>query len=64
MLPPTTRAPPPPHWDLKIEAFLVEMLFLGSKWLVSFACFLIAWSLSFKLAGLLLKPALIVSDAL
>ncbi|NEC11524.1 hypothetical protein G3I34_04225 [Streptomyces sp. SID8014] len=51
-------------WDLKIEAFLVEMLFLGSKWLVSFACFLIAWSLSFKLAGLLLKPALIISDAL
>ncbi|MCX4673668.1 hypothetical protein OG453_44745 [Streptomyces sp. NBC_01381] len=51
-------------WDLKIEAFLVEMLFLATKWLVSFACFLIAWSLSFKLAGLLLKPALIVSDAL
>ncbi|MFD5025035.1 hypothetical protein [Streptomyces sp. NPDC058373] len=51
-------------WDLKIQAFLVEMLFLGSKWAVSFACFLIAWSLSFKLAGLLLKPALIVSDAL
>jgi hypothetical protein len=51
-------------WDLKIEAWLVELLFLGTKWLVSFACFLIAWSLSFKLAGLLLKPALIVSDAL
>ncbi|MFH8736826.1 hypothetical protein [Streptomyces sp. NPDC017964] len=51
-------------WDLKIEAFLVEMAFLGTKWLVSFACFLIAWSLSFKLAGLLLKPALVVSDAL
>ncbi|WP_329583552.1 hypothetical protein [Streptomyces sp. NBC_01361] len=51
-------------WDLKIEAFLVEMLLLGTKWFVSFACFLIAWSLSFKLAGLLLKPALVVSDAL
>ncbi|MCO6748871.1 hypothetical protein KQH21_11925 [Streptomyces sp. IpFD-1.1] len=51
-------------WDLKIAAFLVDMLFLGSKWAVSFACFLIAWSLSFKLAGLLLKPALVVSDAL
>lgn len=50
--------------DLKIQAFLVEMLFLANKWLVSFACFLSAWSLSFKLAGLLLKPALIVSDAL
>lgn len=51
-------------WDLKIEAFLVDGLFLGTKWLVSFACFLIAWSLSFKLAGLLLKPALSVSNAL
>ncbi|WP_406349382.1 hypothetical protein OHA44_37640 [Streptomyces sp. NBC_00144] len=51
-------------WDLHIEAFLVEGLFLGSKWLVSFACFLLAWSLSFKLAGLLLKPALAVSTSL
>ncbi|MEU2159101.1 hypothetical protein ABZ532_29530 [Streptomyces sp. NPDC019396] len=30
---------------------------------MSFACFLIAWSLSFKLAGLLLKPALTVSTS-
>ncbi|MCX5054688.1 MULTISPECIES: hypothetical protein [unclassified Streptomyces] len=51
-------------WDLKIESFLVDMQFLATKYLVSFACFLIAWSLAFKLAGLLLKPALIVSDAL
>ncbi|MGW1364739.1 hypothetical protein ACWCQP_45955 [Streptomyces chartreusis] len=51
-------------WDLAIEAFLVDMMFLATKWLVSFACFLIAWSLAFKLAGLLLKPALVVSDAL
>lgn len=51
-------------WDLKIESFMVDMFFLGTKWFVSFGCFLIAWSLSFKLAGLLLKPALVVSDAL
>ncbi|MFB8211119.1 hypothetical protein [Streptomyces sp. NPDC056010] len=51
-------------WDLSIEGFLVEMMFLGNKWLVSFACFLISWSLSFSLAGLLLKPALQVSTSL
>ncbi|MFF3934131.1 hypothetical protein [Streptomyces hirsutus] len=51
-------------WDLKIEHFLVEMLFLGNKWLVSFACFLFSWALSFSLAGLLLKPALTVSTSL
>ncbi|MFF6888595.1 hypothetical protein ACFY9F_36070 [Streptomyces sp. NPDC012421] len=51
-------------WDLKIEHFLVEMMFLGNKWLVSFACFLITWALSFSLAGLLLKPALTVSTSL
>lgn len=51
-------------WDLSVEGFLVEMMFLGNKWLVSFACFLISWSLSFSLAGLLLKPALQVSSSL
>ncbi|MFG2645948.1 hypothetical protein ACGFYP_33830 [Streptomyces sp. NPDC048370] len=51
-------------WDLKVEHFLVEMMFLGNKWLVSFACFLIAWALSFSLAGLLLKPALQISTSL
>ncbi|MET9734578.1 hypothetical protein ABZZ79_29250 [Streptomyces sp. NPDC006458] len=51
-------------WDLKIEHFLVEMMFLGNKWLVSFACFLFSWALSFSLAGLLLKPALTVSTSL
>lgn len=51
-------------WDLKIEHFLVEIMFLGNKWLVSFACFLITWALSFSLAGLLLKPALTVSTSL
>ncbi|WP_327713683.1 hypothetical protein OG912_37950 (plasmid) [Streptomyces sp. NBC_00464] len=51
-------------WDLSVEGFLVEMTFLGNKWLVSFACFLISWSLSFSLAGLMLKPALQVSSSL
>ncbi|MFI9041281.1 hypothetical protein [Streptomyces sp. NPDC053726] len=51
-------------WDLSVEGFLVEMMFLGNKWLVSFACFLISWSLSFSLAGLMLKPALQVSTSL
>ncbi|ROQ65210.1 hypothetical protein EDD95_8064 [Streptomyces sp. CEV 2-1] len=51
-------------WDLSVDGFLVEMLFLGNKWLVSFACFLISWSLSFSLAGLMLKPALQVSTSL
>ncbi|MFJ2094758.1 hypothetical protein ACIOEW_36720 [Streptomyces sp. NPDC087901] len=51
-------------WDLSVEGFLVEMMFLGNKWLVSFACFLISWSLSFSLAGLMLKPALQVSSSL
>ncbi|MDV5143258.1 hypothetical protein R1T08_02765 [Streptomyces sp. SBC-4] len=51
-------------WDLKVEHFLVEMMFLGNKWLVSFACFLISWALSFSLAGLLLKPALHISTSL
>ncbi|GHE13800.1 hypothetical protein [Streptomyces alanosinicus] len=51
-------------WDLKIESFLVDMMFLGTKYAVSFACFLLAWSLAFKMAGLLLKPALTISNAL
>ncbi|ASY36987.1 MULTISPECIES: hypothetical protein [unclassified Streptomyces] len=52
------------QWDLKIEAFLVEACFTGIKFLVGFACFLISWALSFFLAGILLKPALRVSDSL
>ncbi|MCX5231465.1 hypothetical protein [Streptomyces sp. NBC_00233] len=51
-------------WDLKVEHFLVEMMFLCNKWGVSFACFLLTWALSFSLAGLLLKPALTVSTSL
>jgi hypothetical protein len=51
-------------WDLGAAQFIVELLFLGNKWLVSFACFLISWSLSFSLANLLLKPVLTVSTSL
>ena len=51
-------------WDLSVAHMLVELLFLGNKWLVSFACFLISWSLAFSLAGLLLKPALHISTSL
>ncbi|MEE1804895.1 hypothetical protein [Streptomyces sp. BE133] len=51
-------------WDLSVEGFLVEMMFLGNKWIVSFACFLLTWSLAFSLAGLMLKPALQVSTSL
>lgn len=51
-------------WDLSVEGFLVEMMFLGNKWIVSFAGFLLTWSLAFSLAGLMLKPALQVSTSL
>ncbi|MEV0888540.1 hypothetical protein AB0J03_32625 [Streptomyces microflavus] len=51
-------------WNLGAAQFMVELLFLGNKWLVSFACFLISWSLSFSLANLLLRPALTVSTSL
>ncbi|MGW1847735.1 hypothetical protein [Streptomyces sp. NPDC001966] len=51
-------------WDLSVEGFLVEMMFLGNKWVVSFAGFLLTWSVAFSLAGLMLKPALQVSTSL
>ncbi|UQA97502.1 hypothetical protein [Streptomyces halobius] len=51
-------------WDLKVQAWLTSLLFMCVKWLVAFACWLIAWALGFKLASLLLKPALAVSDSL
>ncbi|MGW2182692.1 hypothetical protein ACWCXX_32355 [Streptomyces sp. NPDC001732] len=51
-------------WDLSVQGFLVEMMFMGNKWIVSFACFLLTWSLAFSLAGLMLKPALQVSTSL
>ncbi|TBO59457.1 hypothetical protein EYS09_11945 [Streptomyces kasugaensis] len=51
-------------WDLKVEEWLTSLLFMCTKWLVAFACWLLAWALGFKLASLLLKPALAVSDSL
>ncbi|MFE3770905.1 hypothetical protein [Streptomyces sp. NPDC059122] len=51
-------------WDLKVYAWLTNLLFMGIKWLIAFACWLITYALGFKLAEALLKPALAVSDSL
>ncbi|MBB1260924.1 hypothetical protein [Streptomyces alkaliterrae] len=51
-------------WDLKARHFIVEFLFQLNLWLVAFACWLVAWALSFSLAALLLKPVLAVSNSL
>lgn len=51
-------------WDLKVDEWLTSLLFMCTKWLVAFACWLLTWALGFKLASLLLKPALAVSDSL
>ncbi|MGW5817609.1 hypothetical protein [Streptomyces noursei] len=51
-------------WDLKVEEWLTSLLFMWTKWLVAGACWLLTWALGFKLASLLLKPALAVSDSL
>ncbi|MGV4926547.1 hypothetical protein K2224_14510 [Streptomyces sp. BHT-5-2] len=51
-------------WDLKVEEWLTSLLFMCTKWLIAFACWLLLWALGFKLASLLLKPALAVSDSL
>ncbi|MFF0337863.1 hypothetical protein ACFYUM_35395 [Streptomyces fimicarius] len=50
--------------EQKLQAFLIEGMFAITKWLIAFSCWLIAWSLSWSLAGILLKPALAVSDSL
>ncbi|MFF0629771.1 hypothetical protein [Streptomyces sp. NPDC004296] len=51
-------------WELKVASWLTNLLFMGVKWLVAFACWLLTWALGFKLAEILLKPALAVSDSL
>ncbi|MGA5564262.1 hypothetical protein ACPCUV_24295 [Streptomyces platensis] len=51
-------------WGLKVDEWLTSLLFMCTKWLVAFACWLLTWALGFKLASLLLKPALAVSDSL
>lgn len=51
-------------WDLKVDEWLTSLLFMCTKWMIAFACWLLVWALGFKLATLLLKPALAVSDSL
>ncbi|MFF9870094.1 hypothetical protein ACF1G0_32735 [Streptomyces sp. NPDC013953] len=51
-------------WDLGIQNLLTELCFTVTKWLIAFCCWLIAWSLSFGLAKLLLVPVLSVANSL
>ena len=51
-------------WDLKLENMLINGLFLATEWMVAFSCWLIAWSLSFSLAKILLTPVAAVSNSL
>ncbi|WP_331735137.1 hypothetical protein OG590_39855 (plasmid) [Streptomyces goshikiensis] len=51
-------------WDLGIENLITELCFMIVKWLIAFCCWLIAWSLSFGLAKLLLTPVLSVATSL
>ncbi|HBF83815.1 MAG TPA: hypothetical protein DD420_28980, partial [Streptomyces sp.] len=51
-------------WDLGIQNLLTEICFMITKWMVAFCCWLIAWSLSFGLAKLLLVPVLSVANSL
>ncbi|MFJ1744395.1 hypothetical protein ACIOG4_37820 [Streptomyces microflavus] len=52
------------EWELGVQNLLTEFTFLGTKWLIAFCCWLIAWALSFGLAKLLLVPVLAVADSL
>ncbi|MGW4784878.1 hypothetical protein [Streptomyces sp. NPDC004230] len=52
------------RWDLGVMNLLTEACFMITKWLVAFCCWLIAWSLSFGLAKLLLSPALAIANSL
>ncbi|GAA3808548.1 hypothetical protein ACFQ0G_53295 [Streptomyces chiangmaiensis] len=52
------------RWDLGVMNLLTEACFMITKWLIAFCCWLIAWSLSFGLAKLLLSPALAVANSL
>ncbi|WP_037662789.1 hypothetical protein, partial [Streptomyces aurantiacus] len=51
-------------WSLGLQNLITEILFMITKWLIGFSCWLIAWSLSFGLAHLLLSPALAVAQSL
>lgn len=52
------------RWDLGLMNFMTEGCYMVTKWLIAFCCWLIAWSLSFGLAKLLLTPALAISNSL
>lgn len=52
------------EWDLGIQNLLTEIAFMITKWVIAFCCWLIAWSLSFGLAKLLLVPVLSVANSL
>ncbi|KPI17873.1 hypothetical protein OV450_7981, partial [Actinobacteria bacterium OV450] len=51
-------------WDLGIQNLITELCFMITKWVIAFCCWLIAWSLSFGLAKLLLTPVLSVANSL
>lgn len=51
-------------WDLGVQNLLTELCFMITKWVIAFCCWLIAWSLSFGLAKLLLVPVLSVANSL
>lgn len=51
-------------WDLGIYNLLTEMCFMATKWLIAFACWLIAWALSFGLAKVLLAPVTSIATSL
>jgi hypothetical protein len=51
------------RWDLGMMNFLAEGLYMVTKWLIAFCCWLIGWSLSFGMAKLLLAPALAIANS-
>lgn len=51
-------------WDLGIYNLLTELAFMMTKWAVAFACWAIAWALSFGLAKILLTPVAAVAQSL
>ncbi|AJF70368.1 hypothetical protein [Streptomyces vietnamensis] len=51
-------------WDLGIQNLITELCFMITKWVIAFCCWLIAWSLGFGLAKLLLAPVLSVANSL
>ncbi|WP_331758905.1 hypothetical protein [Streptomyces anulatus] len=52
------------EWELGVYNMFTEFAFLGTKWIIGFCCWLIAWALSFGLAKLLLAPVLAVAESL